>query len=715
MSRRMRAAVGVLGVFLFGGAALVPTEPIAGGGRTLEAWWGMALAAAVIVAAILGASRRSSLMGALLVLGSAGQLALTKPTWLQYVRLRPHELLSGTLPLACGLVLLHLVVVLRVGLRERRRWGNGWSVIVRPRHLPFLGLLFAFAAAHATLIYPHRGDPKYLVFWALQLVAAAFFFVLDLATVLLIGDALAERSLARGKEFLRDRLRVPGDDGPPRGWDRRIAPITSLLVVLVCGGLSYGVLDGVPHVPDGIAYRIQAKALAAGTLSEPAPVEAEAFRVYLIDHRDDRLFVVTNPGWPAILALGEKIGWPWLVNPLLAGLCIVLLHRLAGRLGDHGRATALMLLLACSPWFLWLGASFMTHVATLAFALAGGLALAEMKGRWADFPLAFFGGCAMGVVFVIRPLDGLLIGGAAMAAFLVHGHGAARRRWGIAAIFGLGCVASGAMLFLFNHALTGSWMETPINRYLAELWYPGTNALGFGPEIGNTPNPWGPLDPLRGHGWLDVLLNTNQNIYNLNYELFGWGVGSLCLIVVRFLRPGWSVVDRWMAWFLLVCAGAYNLYWFSGGPDFGPRYWFLMIVPCLWLSLSGAREMATVLRERTFVEDAASRLTVMLAVLGVVSLLVFMPWRACAKYDGYRGFHGRYRDMAADGSLDDALVFIETDEEIDFGCALMLNEPGLPVGRPIFARDLGRASRDALSRAFPDRRVVRLRGVKKKP
>lgn len=710
MSPRSRTVIAAVGVLIVAVAIAVPSEPASGGGRTLAAWWTSVAGAALLLAAAVGVSARVAALGAVLVLGSAAQLALTKPTWLQYIRMRPHELAAETMPLAVALLAVQAFFVVRCGFRERRRWSNGWRAIIERRHWPFLATVFVFAAAHATLVYPHRGESKYLAFWALQLVAAAALFVLDLSNLLLIGDALPDRLLARGKELVRNRICVPGDDGPPRAWDRIVLPVCAVTVTVVCLVLSAGVLERVPHVPDGVAYLIQARDMAAGELSRAAPVEPDAFRVYLVDHRDDRLFAVTNPGWPAVLSVGVAIGAPWIVNPILAGLCVLLFHRLVRLCGNRGRANAMTLLLACSPWFLWLGASFMTHTATLAFALAGAVVLAGVRGRPLDFALAFAGGCAMGMVFLIRPLDGLLAGSAAALAFAVRGAGSRPRRALVLGIWGLGCVAVGSLLLRFNHLLTGDFLETPINRYLAELWYPGTNALGFGPRIGNTPEPWGPLDPIPGHGWRDVLLNTNQNLYNLNFELLGWCVGSLSLIVIRFLRPGWSAPDRWMAWSLVVFCAAYALYWFSGGPDFGPRYWFLMIGPCLWLTLSGARELAVVLAERTFVEDSASRLTVMIGILVLISLTVFMPWRAVAKYSGYRGFHSGYRALAADGSLDDAIVFVETPEDVDFGCALILNEPGFPGGAPVFARDLGASSRAAIAAAFPDRRVVRVRG-----
>ena len=42
--------------------------------------------------------------------------------------------------------------------------------------------------------------------------------------------------------------------------------------------------------------------------------------------------------------------------------------------------------------------------------------------------------------------------------------------------------------------------------------------------------------------------------------------------------------------------GAYFFYYFSGGPDFGARYWFLMLIPCLALTVRAIQFLERMLR-----------------------------------------------------------------------------------------------------------------------
>ena len=121
------------------------------------------------------------------------------------------------------------------------------------------------------------------------------------------------------------------------------------------------VLDSVPHIADSVAYLFQAKYFAAGKLYLAAPPDAAAFRM---DHTiidDQKWYGIFPPGWPAVLAIGVGGGTPWLVNPVLAGLNVVLLHKLVARLYSRQLAHLAAVLLAVSPMFLFTSASFMSH------------------------------------------------------------------------------------------------------------------------------------------------------------------------------------------------------------------------------------------------------------------------------------------------------------------------------------------------------------------
>src|SRR5262249_25147418 len=148
--------------------------------------------------------------------------------------------------------------------------------------------------------------------------------------------------------------------------------------------------------------------LAAGTLSMPPPPVADAFDIDLMHQVGDRYFSPVPPGWPGLLAIGVFLGAPSLVNPLLAGVSVLLTFGVVRRLYDARTACGVALLLAASPWFLFTSMSYMTHTATLAFALLAAWAI--LRSRETGVALwAGLGGAAIGVVSLIRPLDGVIV------------------------------------------------------------------------------------------------------------------------------------------------------------------------------------------------------------------------------------------------------------------------------------------------------------------
>ena len=103
-----------------------------------------------------------------------------------------------------------------------------------------------------------------------------------------------------------------------------------------------------------------------------------------------------------------RIGLPWLVNPLLGALTVLAAYAFLRELTDRRSARIGIVLIAASPWFTFLDMSFMTHTCTLLCALVAALGLARSR-RTGSVAWCAIAGVAVGVVALIRPLDGLLV------------------------------------------------------------------------------------------------------------------------------------------------------------------------------------------------------------------------------------------------------------------------------------------------------------------
>jgi 4-amino-4-deoxy-L-arabinose transferase-like glycosyltransferase len=661
-----------------------------------------------------------------LLIGVTGQLGITNPLWLQYFRISPSEIggsanLAFLACIACQLAYVAAELARRSSSlgqllpRDSLRRVRGWRWILG-------GALFVASAAHLTR-YVNKPQFAALSYGA-QLGAAAVFFALNLANVALIFSASPVESLGS----IRERL-------AHADWDRKLPWILAAWTVAASLFLGWIALDQVPHIPDELSYLFQAECFARGVSWGDAPPNPDAFKVYLITSENGRWFAVTPPGWPAVLALGSAIGAPWLINPILGGVAVLLAHALTKRFMGVKAAHLVALLMATSPWLLYLSASYMTHPLSLVLMLGAWWCLARAAGveaagfsrpdsagngasdiepakacgpGAASAPLwSLLGGALLGWLALVRQLDAVLVAG--ITALGMLGLSGRRQPWLAILAFAAGFFGVASLIFPYNAAMTGDPFSFPINRYLDQLWYPGANRLGFGADVGNPTGGWGDLDPFPGHGLRDVLINTNQNLYATNFELFGWGIGSFFFAALHLFFGKKSRLDALMIFTIVVLLLGYHLYWFSGGPDFGARYWYLMIYPLVVLTVRGIATAVEGLRRGSAGETAPLRMGVVIAVLILITLLVFIPWRAVARYKNYRGFHADY--VRLEKNLDpNALVFVKSSAIADFDSAFIRNSPRQSERRPIFAADLGPEANQKLIAAFPSRPVYFVTG-----
>jgi len=229
------------------------------------------------------------------------------------------------------------------------------------------------------------------------------------------------------------------------------------------------------------------------------------------------------------------------------------------------------------------------------------------------------------------------------------------------------------------------------NRYYGK----GVNDLGFGPNRGVG---WA-LDPYPGHTPVESAINANLNAYSINVELFGWPTGSLFLLgcVLCLGKP--QRTDYMMFTAIALTAAALSLYWFSGGPDFGARYWYMMLIPCMVLTVRGACGIDRILGRR------GPRATAAVLCMCAGALLVYIPWRAADKYHRYLNMQPGIREMAAQGKFEKGLVFIRGRRHPDYASAAIYNSLDMRSDDTVYAWDKNPEARRQALQAFPGRPV----------
>lgn len=619
---------------------------------------------------------------ALALAGNAAMLALVDAgPFIRYQHLAVGGPWSGLRLVALVVVAVQALLVARALLPHRGAARRSLGRCLAGWRLPaFAAVLFLISATVS----------RDVVFYVAELCAAFALVAVNLANVVLVATSVPDDRLPRIEQMIE---RLLGEDGPfPGPRVDRFAVRAALWVALVAAALSVTVYERHPHIPDEISYIYHARYFAQGAASMPLPPVVEAFELDLMSYEDERWYSPVPPGWPAVLAVGERVGAGWLVNPILAGIAALLCYLLVWSVFNRRTARLTLLLLCVSPWFLFMAMSYLTHTASLVAALAACVAMARLAagGRLA---WAFAAGLCLGIVGLIRPLEAVIVG-LLLAAWAV-GSGSHGRRLAALVALGVGSMALTALHLPYNEHLTGSSTTMPIMAYTDAMYGPGSNSLGFGPERGLG---WTGLDPFPGHGPVDVVVNGNLNTFALNIELFGWSFGSLAVLALFLLSGAMRKKDWTFFGAILLVIGVHTFYWFSGGPDFGARYWYLIIVPCVVLTARGIQYLIACSG------GGESRVLVGVAAACVVAMLVFVPWRSIDKYRDYRGMYPGIGELARQHDFRDALVIVRGTNFPDYANAAIYNSLDATDPDPVYAWDRGADVRARLATAYSGRR-----------
>ncbi|MEO8367659.1 MAG: glycosyltransferase family 39 protein [Candidatus Solibacter sp.] len=576
--------------------------------------------------------------------------------------------------------LLQATILAPMLWRRRRAIGDLLSQVLPFWKVALLAATFVVIAANASFDLRR---------FALDIAVSVWAMAVSLGWLGLACEAAPAQELGSVFRFLSERLASPA-------WERRLPWCCGAAVFLTSAAICHFVYGGVPHVPDEVSYLFQAKYFSLGRLYLPQPPDAAAFEVGQVFADGQKWFGYGFPGWPATLALGIRLGIPGLMNPLLAGFTILLAHRLVTSLYNSRIAHAVVLLLSVSPWFLFMSSSFMTHSLSLVLSL-GGLLSIERQRNSRSLGWSIVAGLCLGAMVLTRPLEGVVIG--LVMGFWAIGLGGERLRLPALAIMAVVSILLGSLILPYNRLLTGSPLRTAQQVWTDATFYPGSDRLGFGADIGNW--GWYHLDPFPGHGLRDVLVNIHQNLFMSNFDLFGWGCGSMLFFGIGLFLQRHLKADRFLLSIGVAVVAAQSCYWFGGGPDYGPRYWYQLMIPFIVLSVRGMEELQKkCLRNGARLKPQHIALFAVFATL--VAAVTIVPWRITARYHNFRRVTPVIRNLAKQYNFGKALIFVGGDPD-DYPSAFVYNPPSFDSDGPSYVRDRGPASREVLHRHFPDR------------
>ena len=438
---------------------------------------------------------------------------------------------------------------------------------------------------------------------------------------------------------------------------------------------SYSLFDHIPHTMDSIAQVFHGKIFAEGMLAAPSPAHREFFD--LINSRDQTTMINNGkwysqfpPGHSFLLMLGILINVPWIINPLLGSLTIVLLYFLGVELYGEtiGRLSAV--LGALSPFIFFMSSEFMNHASALFFFTAFMLFFVKTV-RTGKIIHAIVAGAALGMILNIRPLTAfaLAIPFCGYGAFLLVRR--FRELWAPLLAIVLTALVFAGILFGFN-ALTNG--DPFLFGY--EVLYGAKHNPGFGN------GPWGePHTPLKG------LHQTLNDLNGLNKFLFEWPVPSLIFVFLLFASMTKNKWDYLLLAAFLSLAAAYFFYWFQEW-RFGPRFLYESSAALILLTARGIQRVPHLLRDvgglSVSVRKVRAATLAFIAVCAVVAFVGNIPALIHQYGNDFGNVNAEVLKAVEGRGIRRAIVFVQSN----YGSVFTANSPRLD-GEIIYARDLG--------------------------
>jgi hypothetical protein len=336
------------------------------------------------------------------------------------------------------------------------------------------------------------------------------------------------------------------------------------------------------------------------------------------------------PGWPAVLSLGERLGRPELVNPVLAALLPLLTYGLAREWTNDRTAGLAALIAGLSPAVWLLGASRMAHTSVLLALASASLVIVRARDR----PIYWIGaGAAVAYMVLARPYDAFLLG----IPLLLWGLTRAPDRPHQVGLIGPVVMAI-CLLAVDNHSLTGDPTVFPIQQW-ADSWYthkPGCDRLGIGSSFGCLG-----VDHTASRA-LELSMDT---ALRLDRTLIGIPGGLLLALA------GLALLRERAAWALVVLiAGGYSLYW-SPGAAYGARFWhpMMLVLPI------GLAVLAIRVQERWAQRIPAWTPSLVIGIICAAGGSQFLPELA----DRYWCVDGSLARQIQDEGIEDGVVLVQ--------------------------------------------------------
>lgn len=461
--------------------------------------------------------------------------------------------------------------------------------------------------------------------------------------------------------------------------------------------ISYFVFDQIPHVQDSIAQVFQAKIFASGQLYAASHPFKEFFD-YTHMINNGKWYSQYPPGHAFFLMIGVLLGIPWIINPLLGALSVLIIFFLGKEIHDKKTGQLAAVFTILSPFFLFMSSEFMAHSSAMfTIALFALFFVKAVKEK--TFVYACLAGISLGLCAIIRSYTAFAL----CIPFLVYGmiliFKKPRQYISLFITIAFFTLIFIAFLLIYNQITNGH----PFKFGYTVLYGPG-HGLGFGKGTWGSP-----------HTFLKGLTNFWDSIKALNLHLFGWPYISLLPVVILLIS---RKMRRWdfIFFFSFLSLGiAYIFYWYHD-LCFGPRFLYEALPFLVILSARAILVLPELVKEKLRIKKTSAKsiriiLASIIVVLFLYSAVNTMPklikgdepnfyWKDRGYANSYWGVDVYLSNLVKRKELTNSIVFVHYDYPVFpfdsllwYGSGFLNNSPALNDD-VIYARHLG--ARDTL-------------------
>ncbi len=460
---------------------------------------------------------------------------------------------------------------------------------------------------------------------------------------------------------------------------------------------AYFLFEHIPHVTDSVVQVFHGKIFSKGRLAAPVPPLKEFFDFNpLMILKDRKWYSVFPPGHSWLLMWGAFINAPWLINPLLGTLTVLLLYFLGRELYDEKTGRLATLLGAFSPFLLIMSSGFMNHASALFYTTLFLLFFAKTVrgGKWYSPLIA---GVGLGMVINVRPYTAVAI----VVPFciysfllLIRNFRAYLSRLVALALITLCFVG---ILLSYNYLTNDS---PTLFGYVVQF------GKEHNPGFGHSPHGRPPHTPKMG------LINSLNDLNFLNVRLFEWPIPSLLFIFILFVSGTRDKWDYFLISIFFALSFAHFCYWYGVGNSLSPRFLYESSSALILLTARGMLRMKDFVQKILKVKTtgrlvkAVTALSLLLCLIVTLSYRVPSLVRYYSSYDFYSHIRTDTLKAVKKKRITNALVFVRPDL---YRGVFPANSPLLD-GDVIYAQDLGERNQ-LLMKYYPDRKYYQADGA----